>query len=70
MTLIEEDIGIELTESYAMNPAASVSGIYFSHPEARTSPWARSAGIRWTGMRGGRKWRWKMRIPAQSGHSF
>jgi 5-methyltetrahydrofolate--homocysteine methyltransferase len=27
--------GIELTESYAMWPAAAVSGWYFSHPEAR-----------------------------------
>ncbi|QDV75464.1 methionine synthase [Botrimarina mediterranea] len=27
--------GIELTESYAMFPAASVSGLYFAHPEAR-----------------------------------
>ena len=27
--------GIRLTESYAMWPAASVSGWYFSHPEAR-----------------------------------
>jgi 5-methyltetrahydrofolate--homocysteine methyltransferase len=27
--------GIELTESYAMLPAASVSGIYLGHPEAR-----------------------------------
>ncbi len=26
--------GIELTSSYAMNPPASVSGLYFSHPEA------------------------------------
>jgi len=26
--------GIELTESFAMNPPASVSGLYFSHPEA------------------------------------
>jgi len=26
--------GIELTESYAMYPAASVSGIYFAHPKA------------------------------------
>jgi 5-methyltetrahydrofolate--homocysteine methyltransferase len=26
--------GIELTESYAMNPPASVSGLYFAHPEA------------------------------------
>jgi 5-methyltetrahydrofolate--homocysteine methyltransferase len=28
-------IGITLTESYAMMPAASVSGIYLGHPEAR-----------------------------------
>jgi 5-methyltetrahydrofolate--homocysteine methyltransferase len=27
--------GIEITESYAMYPAAAVSGWYFSHPEAR-----------------------------------
>ena len=27
--------GISLTESYAMSPAAAVSGWYFSHPEAR-----------------------------------
>jgi 5-methyltetrahydrofolate--homocysteine methyltransferase len=27
--------GIELTESFAMSPGASVSGWYFSHPEAR-----------------------------------
>jgi 5-methyltetrahydrofolate--homocysteine methyltransferase len=26
--------GIELTSSYAMNPPASVSGLYFSHPDA------------------------------------
>jgi len=29
------ELGIELTESYAMTPAASVSGIYLHHPEAR-----------------------------------
>jgi 5-methyltetrahydrofolate--homocysteine methyltransferase len=29
------DIGITLTESCAMHPAASVSGLYFAHPEAR-----------------------------------
>jgi 5-methyltetrahydrofolate--homocysteine methyltransferase len=27
--------GIELTESYAMSPAAAVSGWYFAHPEAK-----------------------------------
>jgi len=30
-----EDVGIRLTESYAMLPAASVSGLYLAHPEAR-----------------------------------
>ncbi|MDQ3032801.1 MAG: methionine synthase [Myxococcota bacterium] len=29
------DVGIALTEHYAMTPAASVSGIYLAHPEAR-----------------------------------
>ena len=28
-------IGVQLTESYAIDPAASVSGWYFAHPEAR-----------------------------------
>ena len=32
---VPEQIGMSLTESYAMSPAASVSGFYFSHPEAR-----------------------------------
>jgi 5-methyltetrahydrofolate--homocysteine methyltransferase len=31
----EARTGIRLTESCAMHPAASVSGLYFSHPEAR-----------------------------------
>jgi 5-methyltetrahydrofolate--homocysteine methyltransferase len=32
---VETNTGIKLTESLAMHPAASVCGIYFSHPEAR-----------------------------------
>jgi 5-methyltetrahydrofolate--homocysteine methyltransferase len=32
---VAEATGIRLTETYAMWPAASVSGLYFSHPEAR-----------------------------------
>ena len=32
---VEEQIGIRLTESYAMYPAASVSGWYFAHPAAK-----------------------------------
>lgn len=32
---VEEQVGIKLTESCAMYPAASVSGWYFSHPESR-----------------------------------
>ncbi len=31
----ERRIGVSLTDSYAMLPAASVSGWYFSHPQAR-----------------------------------
>jgi 5-methyltetrahydrofolate--homocysteine methyltransferase len=30
-----EAIGMGLTESFAMTPAASVSGLYFAHPQAR-----------------------------------
>jgi 5-methyltetrahydrofolate--homocysteine methyltransferase len=30
-----DEAGLALTETYAMTPAASVSGIYLSHPEAR-----------------------------------
>lgn len=31
----EQETQIELTESFAMNPAASVSGFYFGHPESK-----------------------------------
>jgi 5-methyltetrahydrofolate--homocysteine methyltransferase len=30
-----EDVGMSLTESYAMFPGASVSGFYFAHPESK-----------------------------------
>jgi 5-methyltetrahydrofolate--homocysteine methyltransferase len=30
-----EDVGLDLTESFAMTPAAAVSGIYLAHPLAR-----------------------------------
>src|SRR3546814_20523136 len=33
----EAATGVELTESFAMWPASSVSGFYLSHPEARRS---------------------------------
>jgi 5-methyltetrahydrofolate--homocysteine methyltransferase len=32
---VEKRTGIKLTESFAMYPAAAVSGLYFAHPEAR-----------------------------------
>lgn len=32
---VEKHTGISLTDSYAMYPAASVSGLYFSHPDSR-----------------------------------
>jgi 5-methyltetrahydrofolate--homocysteine methyltransferase len=31
----EANTGITLTENYAMDPAASVSGLYFAHPDAK-----------------------------------
>ena len=31
----EENIGVNLTESMAMSPNATVSGYYFAHPEAK-----------------------------------
>jgi 5-methyltetrahydrofolate--homocysteine methyltransferase len=34
-TLQAEEIGMELTESFAMYPGAAVSGFYFSHPESK-----------------------------------
>lgn len=32
---VENNIGLKLTENYAMYPTAAVSGFYFAHPEAR-----------------------------------
>ncbi len=32
---VEKNIGLRLTESYAMYPTAAVSGFYFAHPESR-----------------------------------
>jgi len=34
-TLQAEEIGMMLTDSYAMSPGAAVSGFYFAHPEAK-----------------------------------
>ncbi|XP_032430522.1 methionine synthase [Xiphophorus hellerii] len=34
LAAVLEETGIDLTESLAMTPAASVSGLYFSHPQA------------------------------------
>ena len=32
---VEANIGLQLTESYAMYPTAAVSGFYFAHPDAK-----------------------------------
>ena len=32
---VEEEVGMSLTESLAMYPAASVSGFYYAHPQAK-----------------------------------
>ena len=42
----EAATGLKLTESFAMWPAAAVSGLYFSHPKATISASARSSATR------------------------
>ncbi len=32
---VEKNAGIKLTENFAMYPAASVSGLYFAHPDSK-----------------------------------
>ena len=32
---VEKEIGLTLTENFAMNPASSVSGLYFTHPKSK-----------------------------------
>ena len=51
---VEANTGISLTESMAMMPAASVSGLYFAHPDAHTSGSARCRRTRWRTTRPGR----------------
>jgi 5-methyltetrahydrofolate--homocysteine methyltransferase len=61
------EIGMGLTESLAMTPAASVSGFYLAHPEAtyfnvgrigedQVADWARRMGLQeaeaWRGLAG------------------
>ena len=41
MLNVSKNTNIELTESMAMTPACSVSGLYFSHPESRYFPLGR-----------------------------
>ena len=40
----EESLGVALTESYAMTPAATVSGFYFSHPNSSYFPVGKISG--------------------------
>ncbi len=49
-----ERAGIALTESYAMTPAASVSGLYFAHEARDISASEGSDGTRWTTTHGAR----------------
>jgi 5-methyltetrahydrofolate--homocysteine methyltransferase len=35
MLKVQSNIGVTLTDSYMMNPAASVCGYYFAHPQSR-----------------------------------
>ena len=44
---VEANTGIAITESFAMWPGSSVSGLYFAHPQSRYFNWARSSATRW-----------------------
>ena len=44
---VEAKTGMRITESFAMWPGSSVSGLYFAHPNRAISAWARSAATRW-----------------------
>ena len=44
---VEAKTGMQLTESFAMWPGSSVSGLYFAHRSRATSASARSSAIRW-----------------------
>ena len=47
---VEAKTGMLITESFAMWPGSSVSGLYFAHPESRYFSWARSTATRWPTM--------------------
>ena len=45
---VEANTGIRITESFAMWPGSSVSGLYFAHPRvALLQSWAKSIATRW-----------------------
>ena len=52
----EERAGIQLTESFAMLPAASVCGFYFAHPQARYFPVGGSTATRCSTTTAARAW--------------
>ena len=56
---VERNIGVQLTESFVMLPAASVSGFYFAHPSRVTLRWGASTAIRSRTTRGARAWPWR-----------
>jgi 5-methyltetrahydrofolate--homocysteine methyltransferase len=43
----ENKVGIRLTENFAMYPASSVCGFYFSHPQSNISEWGKLQETRW-----------------------
>ena len=51
--------GVKLTESFAMWPAAAVSGFYFSHPGRSTSRSENSVATRSRTTRAAKAWTWR-----------
>ena len=58
---VEKNTGIQLTESFAMWPGSSVSGLYFAHPESKyfaVGNWAKTRLKTWRGAKINRLPKW------------
>ncbi len=62
--LARGEAGMQITENYAMLPAASVSGFYLAHPDARYFAVGRIGEDQLAGFRGAQRARYRRRAPA------
>ncbi len=58
---VPANTGMGLTESFAMTPAAAVSGFYFAHPDSHYFAVSKIGRISWKTGRSAPGWRWLRR---------